>query len=198
MGYTILFDICWAAAGLVWLGGAVYNLFKAPAAFKKSAGSLIPTLVGIALLLANRFWGPAKFWAALSLRSEALSGIGALVLLVGTLFTLWARFSLGTMWSSDPISRESHALKTTGPYALTRNPIYTGALVMFVGTALMSGLGVWIFYFLVGVVYFEIKIRLEEKLLTETLGGAYARYCQQVPQLIPGLNLLRRRPHAGG
>lgn len=198
MWYMILFDICWAVVGLVWLGGAVYNVGKAPAVLKKSAGSLIPTLVGITLFLVNYFWGPAKFWNSLKLHTIELSEIGAVVLLAGTFFILWARFSLGTMWSSSAISRESHNLKTTGPYAITRNPIYTGALVMLAGTALINGLGNWIFYFLLGVVFFEIKIHLEEKLLIETLGDAYIRYLKQVPQLIPGMNLLRRRPHAGG
>jgi protein-S-isoprenylcysteine O-methyltransferase Ste14 len=37
-----------------------------------------------------------------------------------------------------------------------------------------------------------LKIRAEERLLDRALGGAYQRYRQRVPQLIPGLRGLRR------
>ncbi len=204
MIYTILMDICWLITGVVWGLGALYNIARSPAAAKKGAQTSIMTLIVLGLLYANEHWGPTHLWAALIVHSNALAGAGSVVLLAGTVFTLWARLTLGTMWSSSPIARVDHALKTTGPYAVTRNPIYTGLLTMLAGTALIKGLGVWLLYLVAGIIFFEIKIRLEERLLTETFGERYRRYRQQVPQLIPriklirGINLLHRNQHASG
>ena len=43
------------------------------------------------------------------------------------------------------------------------------------------------------VVFFELRIRSEELLLSESFPGAYEDYRRRVPQLIPGLRLLRSR-----
>ena len=58
------------------------------------------------------------------------TGIGLVILLGSTVFTLWARFALGTMWTLDARLKEGHALRTDGPYRITRHPIYTGILGM--------------------------------------------------------------------
>ncbi len=199
MNVTILLMyICWAVVGLVWLMGALYNMVYAPAAAKQGARTSIITIIGLTLIIANDYWGPTRLWHSLVVRSFDLSVIGTAVLVLGTAFTLWARLTLGTMWSSSPVARVEHSLKTTGPYAVTRNPIYTGLLTMFFGTVLIKGLGVWAVYFVVGVIFIEFKIHLEEHLLTETFGETYARYRQTVPQLIPGIHLFRKGQHAGG
>src|SRR5512143_269338 len=123
MGYNLIIDISWGIAGLVWISGALYNAVNAPKAARRGSPTLLLTLVVLAIVVANNHWGPAHLWRVLTIRSNSLDIIGSLVLAAGTLFTLWARFVLGTMWSSSPVAREDHALKTTGPYAITRNPI---------------------------------------------------------------------------
>jgi protein-S-isoprenylcysteine O-methyltransferase Ste14 len=45
--------------------------------------------------------------------------------------------------------------------------------------------------FVLLVVFFELRIRSEELLLSESFPGAYEDYRRRVPQLIPGLRLLR-------
>ncbi len=47
--------------------------------------------------------------------------------------------------------------------------------------------------FPVGLLIFEVKIRMEEHLMLATFPEEYPRYCRQVPQLVPGLNGLRQR-----
>ena len=67
--------------------------------------------------------------------------LGLAVLIASTAFALWARFSLGTSWSIAPEVGGDRRLRTQGPYAVTRHPIYTGLLGMILGTALLAGLG---------------------------------------------------------
>jgi protein-S-isoprenylcysteine O-methyltransferase Ste14 len=98
------------------------------------------------------------------------------------------------MWSSAPKVKSGHELRTDGPYAITRHPIYTGMLGMLLGTSLAAGLGASTILFPVGLAMFLIKIRSEERLMTATFPQEYPRYRRQVPQLVPGL----RRPAAAG
>jgi protein-S-isoprenylcysteine O-methyltransferase Ste14 len=102
-----------------------------------------------------------------------------------TAFTIWARVILGRMWSSVAQLRRDHELRTDGPYAITRHPIYTGMLGMLIGTALLSGGGRWIVVIPAAVAYVVAKIRAEEGLLSALFPGDYERYRNAVPMLIP-------------
>lgn len=85
-----------------------------------------------------------------------------------------------------------HRLRTTGPYAVTRHPIYTGILGMLIGTALVVGTAASIVLVLSSVALFEVKIQREERLMMATFPDEYPGYRQRVPQLIPGLKARHR------
>jgi protein-S-isoprenylcysteine O-methyltransferase Ste14 len=74
---------------------------------------------------------------------------------------------------------------TTGPYAIVRHPMYSGLLVLLFGTPL--GLGSWWGLLMVVpmALVVVLRIRYEEKFLTENLHG-YADYCRKLRyRLIP-------------
>ncbi|MFZ0010312.1 MAG: isoprenylcysteine carboxylmethyltransferase family protein [Halobacteriota archaeon] len=120
-----------------------------------------------------------------------LQVIGVILLVAATLFTLWSRLVLGTMWSSAAAVKSDHQLRTDGPYRVTRHPIYTGTLGMLAGTTLVF-VGAWP-VLLICLVTFLLKISNEEQLMAEQFGEQYAAYKNQVPQLVPGLYLKRKR-----
>jgi protein-S-isoprenylcysteine O-methyltransferase Ste14 len=68
---------------------------------------------------------------------------------------------------------------STGPYAMVRHPMYSGALVMLFGTPL--ALGSWWGLLPFVAITFIIRWRLlqEEKFLTKSLAG-YSDYCHKV------------------
>jgi protein-S-isoprenylcysteine O-methyltransferase Ste14 len=68
----------------------------------------------------------------------------------------------------------------TGPYAIVRHPMYSGALVMLFGTPL--ALGSWWGLLPFVAITFIIRWRLlqEERFLTESLAG-YSEYCHKIP-----------------
>jgi len=181
-----ILGLCWGLFCLVWLIGAIYNFWKAPAVQKRS-GPLSFWIIGIVLFFVLERFIPHSFWTLFTFNTPWLRGIGIICLLLSTAFTLWARWVLGKMWSSAAVARTGHELRTDGPYRITRHPIYTGLLGMFLGTMLMGGLGIYLFIFLAGIIVFEIKLHQEERLMTETFGEQYIQYKQHVPQLIPGL-----------
>jgi protein-S-isoprenylcysteine O-methyltransferase Ste14 len=120
---------------------------------------------------------------------------GLVLLFAATAFTIWARVRLGRMWSASPGTLQAHhELRTDGPYAITRHPIYTGLLGMVLGTVLVTGFGFSLAFLAVVAAVVATRIPLEERLMSKTFPDEYARYRERVPRLVPGLNLLRR-PH---
>ncbi|MDE3192572.1 MAG: isoprenylcysteine carboxylmethyltransferase family protein [Chloroflexota bacterium] len=181
--------VCWGAFVVAWGFGYVYNVFFAPRAVRRDlsiTGWWPRLLLILALLfLLTRRDAPVRALAIRSFEDPTLVAIGTVLLVASTLFTLWARWTLGTMWTGVPTIKESHRLRTTGPYALTRNPIYTGILGMLVGTALVEGsliiaAGALVFLFTV-----LGRIRSEEHLLRDTFGEEFDRYRASVAPLIP-------------
>jgi protein-S-isoprenylcysteine O-methyltransferase Ste14 len=68
-------------------------------------------------------------------------------------------------------------LVTTGGYRLSRNPMYTGLAIVYVGGALLAG-SWWPLVFLPPIIALVrvLVIRPEERYLAERFGEAYARY----------------------
>ena len=182
---------CWGVVAVVWLAGAIYNASRGPK--ERTRARFIPGIV-IAVVLVSVVIraAPTPDWHALAVHARWVHALGFAILLVSTAFTLWARLALGTMWSASPIVKETHELRTHGPYAVTRHPIYTGLVGMLLGTSLLAGLGQWALLFPAGVVVAEIKIHMEERLMAATFPDAYPRYRREVPQLIPGLRRIHR------
>ena len=73
------------------------------------------------------------------------------------------------------------SLVTTGPYRFTRNPMYTGLTVAYVGGALLID-SAWPLILLpvVLIVLFITVIAREERYLSDAFPGEYAAYCARV------------------
>jgi protein-S-isoprenylcysteine O-methyltransferase Ste14 len=61
---------------------------------------------------------------------------------------------------------------------------------MMIGAVLLSGGGRWIVFLGMNLVYVEVKIFFEERVLMDAFGDEYRRYRSRVPKLIPGRTLL--------
>jgi protein-S-isoprenylcysteine O-methyltransferase Ste14 len=185
--------VCWGAFGLTWVGGALYNALRGPT---HSARAPLGRFVVVVVIAGAIFFAifravPTHTWRSLEWQSPWATGIGLVILLGSTVFTLWARFALGTMWTLDAVVKEGHALRTDGPYGITRHPIYTGILGMLLGSLLLAGVGRSLLLLPVALVLFEVKLHVEEELMLATFPDEYPRYRQRVPQLIPGLRIRR-------
>ena len=193
---------CVGAVVAVWVAGALYNALRTlhnashvPRERTRSQpGST--ALIVVAVACAGLAVVSRSHFDVLAVGALWIRVLGLAVLVASTVFTLWARFSLGTSWSVAPRVQGDHQLRTHGPYAVTRHPIYTGLLGMLLGATLLSGIGQWTLLFPVTLIVFEIKIRMEEHLMLATFPEEYSRYRRQVPQLVPGLFALRQRHSA--
>jgi len=190
--YWIILVICWVGLGLFWAAGWFYNLWKAPVVQRRT--TFLPLwILSIALVWLATMFLRHNTLAFMTLTMPWLQFVGAVLLIGATAFTLWARWVLGTMWAAVAEIKEGHQLHTDGPYRITRHPIYTGLMCMLIGSLLINGFGIWVLYFIVGLIAVIVKASSEERLLKETFGEQYTQYQHSVPRLIPGKQLFTRQ-----
>ena len=100
---------------------------------------------------------------------------------------LWARATLGTNWSGTVTFKQDHDLITSGPYAFVRHPIYTGMLLMLLGTAIINGHAIGFGVLAFVTLSLWLKAREEEKMMIKHFPDAYPAYKARVRALVPFL-----------
>jgi protein-S-isoprenylcysteine O-methyltransferase Ste14 len=115
----------------------------------------------------------------------ALGIVTDCIVVAGAAFTVWARIALGRNWSAEVTFKEDHELIETGPYALARHPIYTGLILMGLGTVINYGraIGFVLFVAICGGLWW--KARQEERVMSRHFPDAYPRYKMRVRAIIP-------------
>jgi protein-S-isoprenylcysteine O-methyltransferase Ste14 len=107
------------------------------------------------------------------------------VVLAGVAFTVWARITLGRNWSAEVTFKQDHELIESGPYALARHPIYTGLIMMALGTAVNYGRAVAFALLISLCAGLWWKARAEESVMSRHFPDAYAEYRAHVHAIIP-------------
>jgi protein-S-isoprenylcysteine O-methyltransferase Ste14 len=187
--------VCWGVVIIAWIVGAAYGARSRGHRQGGASGPLWRIGAVIAAVLAFHL-GRHELHRVTD-HSPWIEIPGLVLLLVSTGFTIWARVSLGRMWSASPdVLQTHHELRTDGPYAVTRHPIYTGLFGMLVGTVLLNGLGAALALLVVGGVVMATRIRIEERLMSKTFPAEYAHYRKRVPGFVPGMQLVRRSHRA--
>jgi protein-S-isoprenylcysteine O-methyltransferase Ste14 len=117
--------------------------------------------------------------------SLVIYAIGAMAVVLGLGFAIWARYHLGRNWSGVITIKEGHELIRTGPYHQVRHPIYSGLLLAIIGSAIAAGDTAAILA--VGLVLFSFlrRVQIEERWMAETFGPAYGDYRASTPSLVP-------------
>ena len=129
----------------------------------------------------GRTFGAPRLW----IPTPSSEWLGAAVVLLGLFVTVWARLTLGSNWSGAVVFKQDHELIERGPYRFVRHPIYTGILLMALGSAILQGrISSFVFCALL-LIGFWFKLRAEEELLTRHFPEEYPRYRQRVRGLIP-------------
>jgi protein-S-isoprenylcysteine O-methyltransferase Ste14 len=109
------------------------------------------------------------------------SYVGILPVVVGTLLSVHAY--RGFVRAGTPIVpfERSTTLVTTGPYRITRNPMYLGLVLVLAGLATMFGtVSPWLpIPFFVWILHANF-IRGEERFLEELFGQRYVAYKSRV------------------
>jgi len=175
---------CWIVFVVYW---AVTAAAVKPTAERQGlAGRTLHLgLLAIAIALIGPDWRVYPLNVAIVPRNAAIDILGGSLCVVGLIFAIWARWTLADNWSAAVDLKRGHELIQRGPYNYARHPIYTGMLMMFLGSALAIGrFHAWL-GLLVSVAGFWIKLRQEEALLMRHFPDAYPPYRQRVKALVP-------------
>jgi len=114
------------------------------------------------------------------------SAVGAVLMLAGGALSVAGLFGLGqNNLTALPYPRPEATLVVTGPYAIVRNPIYSGLIFGAFGLGLWVHSGLTLAYALLLFVLFDVKSRREEAWLCERF-PQYREYKKRVRgKLIP-------------
>ena len=145
-------------------------------------------------IVAFRLWPPVAIYAPLLVGGLVTWGWGDPVELGGwrvpvgwvlvLLFAVWNGWSLWLFARHETgllPGQETHAMIETGPYRLSRNPLYVGLLALYAGLALLAPT-FW------GLVLLPVAVLLvlwgailpEERFLRERFGAPYDAYTRRV------------------
>lgn len=116
----------------------------------------------------------------------ALQIAGLVLMAMGIAIRSTAIAQLGRLHTPNVAIRHDHQLKTTGLYRYVRHPSYCGAVIAFLGLALV--LNNWLSLVLIAVLtpaLYLYRIAEEDAALLAAFGDPYRDYCRRTKKLIP-------------
>jgi protein-S-isoprenylcysteine O-methyltransferase Ste14 len=183
--YWEIISGCWVVFWVYWTVSAL----RVHAPIRKA--SLTFTLLNTGLLYAGFVLALVGRIDIGPLALRVTSGVayidlaGTALMVAGVALAIWSRRVLGTNWSGAVRITEGQHLVRTGPYAVVRNPIYSGIALSMFGTALVAGTIGGLLGFALVVTSLWQKGRMEEQFLLAEFGEAYAAYQREVKFMIP-------------
>ena len=159
------------------------------------AGEPLQALTGWAFRLAFAgaiLWPPLRLWTGALQRdpvAAALQGLtaslaGHLLVALGAAIALISQYHMGAAWRIGAQEGAHDTLVQTGPFAISRNPVFLGQMVLFVGLFLAFADVVQLLISATMIAAIGVQVRIEERLLGRTFGKAYAEYAARVPRWI--------------
>lgn len=153
----------------------------------RDAGSLqvIAYGMGLAMLAA---WPLAWVDALRVPRSleHVVFALGLICIIGGSALRRHCWRLLGAYFTGDVAARAEQPVIDRGAYAWVRHPSYTGGILMNGGIGL--ALGSWgsaAVLAVASLLVYSYRMRIEERVLLETLGEPYRRYMVQRKRIIP-------------
>ena len=143
--------------------------------------------LGLALLAAvalafvtTTWWGEGDF-------HEALEAIGLGAVAVSIVGRAWCSLYIG--------GRKKAEIVSTGPYSISRNPLYLFSYIGAFGVGAQTGsITLALLFVAIALLVFHFTIASEEAWLSAQFGAAYDAYRARTPRLGPDLSKWRDEP----
>ena len=114
-----------------------------------------------------------------------LETAGAFLIALGLLIGAWALITFARAKTAILPMRPVSRLVDAGPYRITRNPMYTGMSLLYLGGMLVLNWGWALLVFPVVIfLLYRLVIRKEEAYMTTVFGESYLDYCHRVRRWI--------------
>jgi protein-S-isoprenylcysteine O-methyltransferase Ste14 len=113
---------------------------------------------------------------------------GLVLIALGIGLRAWSIATLGRFFQYHIQVQAGHRVVTAGPYRYVRHPSYSGIALVLAGLALATGDVLSLAAVaILGGAGLTVRIRAEERQLTEALGAQYERFAAQRRRLMPGV-----------
>lgn len=177
----------WICVGIFWVAGWVGSKRSARTQATGSRALQLSFELAAFYLLLYKETLPSFLRMRVLPDSMITHSMAVTLAAAGAAVAVWARLSLGTNWSAQVTIKEQHELVRTGPYALVRHPIYSGLLLMVLGTAVDIGQVRGFIALALAFTGWFLKSRTEDAFMEQHFGTEYVQYKQHVKGLIPGI-----------
>ena len=138
-----------------------------------------PPLVWVPFVVAYFFPLPVDLPIALRMAGLAIA-------IASAVFAAWAMWSLGRSYGIRMDLFQGHRLVTSGPYRLSRHPMYFGIVSFHVGaTMAMESLALLVITFAYVIPFTALRIRAEDMVLATGFGDEFRAFAGRVPALVP-------------
>lgn len=140
-------------------------------------------IAAIAIAIALSIFVPLPWFG--SPFADLLLAIGCLLVLAFIALTVTAIRTMGRAGTTVVPTQAARQLVTSGPFSITRNPLYLGDTLLMFGVGLIAG---WIWFFVMGLAAAFLTHRLailpEERHLASRFGKKYLDYKKKVRRWI--------------
>ncbi|HVO86737.1 MAG TPA: isoprenylcysteine carboxylmethyltransferase family protein [Candidatus Binatia bacterium] len=183
---TFIIAIGWIIFWIYWIVSARQSKIGTPTnigQFFAVRLAIWPLAILLALVF-NHLPDSLKNHYQNEIHNHAVMATGFLIFLLGFIIAIWARRHLGKNWGMPMTKKQAPELVTSGPYSYIRHPIYTGILLMVLGSFLIVNM-YWLIVFIIASVYFIYSAFAEEKLMMQQFPKVYPSYKAKTKMLIP-------------
>ncbi|MEQ9187730.1 MAG: isoprenylcysteine carboxylmethyltransferase family protein [Cryomorphaceae bacterium] len=110
--------------------------------------------------------------------------LGFALAFISFVWIIIAQNQMSNSWRIGINYEEKTELKKTGLFRVSRNPIFLGVIVSYIGTFLIIPNALSFAIMLLTFVILQIQVRLEEEYLKKTHGNTYVEYMNAVRRWI--------------
>ncbi len=140
----------------------------------------------IPFIIIMLFYRNANIWSLI---------IGFIMVVTGELIRLW-----GVSWAGSETRTTGEPAGTylivSGPFAYTRNPLYTGNILIYLGIGIMS-FAIFPYLQIIALLFFFFQyhyiIKAEEEFLISKYGDDYKHYKENVPKFFWRLSSYKKQ-----
>ncbi|MDQ0481148.1 methyltransferase family protein [Guptibacillus hwajinpoensis] len=180
------YDIVFVLLTVLWVGEFIFKRGKeitSESSIEKQSFLLILFMIISSIATTIAF---SELQLFLFDKNGVTNFMGLLLYGGGIALRYWGIQELGHFFSRNVIVESKLDLVSSGPYRILRHPLYTGLLLSTIGIPIY--IGVW-GGVIVAVLFITpallIRIRVEEKMLYQSVGESYLEWGKERYRLVP-------------
>lgn len=160
---------------------------------KRSPGQFVPALLFRLSFSGAVLWPFGATFFSSAFPADPLSGglsgyapdaIGLAFVAAGACFALIGQDYMGNSWRIGAAEGHVGSIVDSGPFAISRNPVFVGQAILFIGLFITKPNLVQAILTGSALCAIVLQVRIEERVLVQALGEPYRAYCRRVARWI--------------